>query len=98
LERGFTVGGRIDSEFMSWVRESLESIREVGRDQLRIAIDISSMSRLRLAIMVDSLRRWEGLETLAVDFLYSIAAWGCGARDDRIPAGILAVSPQIFIL
>ncbi len=82
----FTVEERRDDEFRDWFLDVLRGACQdcVGIELFRVCIDISSTSRLRLAIMIDSLRRWSGEKYLAVDFIYSIAKFSAPV-DAEIP-------------
>ncbi len=75
LANGFIVEERSDEKFREWFDARLEELKDGDPilSAYRVAIDISSLSKLRLAAMVDSLRRWNGGNSLIVDFMYSVA-------------------------
>lgn len=87
-QAGYTVDERSDVLFKPWFREMILSIQKDEVNQYKIAIDVSSTSRLRLAIMVDVLRGMRQLRPMAVDFLYSIA---------RFSPPIIADVPNVHV-
>jgi hypothetical protein len=71
-DNGFMVEACDDAQFKEWVVQALQNLFEQSSDEYRIAVDVSSMSRLRMAYIVDTLREFQG-PTIVVDFIYSIA-------------------------
>lgn len=64
-----------ESDFEKWSGDMLGEIAKTAQGELRIALDISSMSRLRLASMIAGLLRLEFNGIITVDFMYSLAAY-----------------------
>jgi len=62
-----------DEPFGVWCGEVLRNIRQTGSGQLRIWVDISSLSRFRIAALVDTFRSFDATPVLHIDFLYSLA-------------------------
>jgi hypothetical protein len=82
LDNGYVVEEKGDNEFRAWLEQSLAEFR--GRDgrPVRLAIDISSLSRFRLAVIVDWLRKRRSEDPFIVDFLYSVANFAPPASAD----------------
>jgi hypothetical protein len=67
---GFEISEPSSDEFR---KQLLSSINHLGTKRNYICVDISSMTRLRMALVVDAFRKAPG--ELVVDFVYSIAAY-----------------------
>jgi hypothetical protein len=79
---GYSVQERNDEDFGKWFEDFLLDIREDDVDEYKVAIDVSSVTRLRLAIMVDILRRRQDEKPVVVDFIYSIARFSSPPDSD----------------
>lgn len=64
-----------DKDFARWCDNTLATIDAPAGEAIEIAIDISSLSRFRIATLVDAARRAHRNRTLIVDFLYSLARY-----------------------
>ncbi len=69
---GFTVDIVTDSEYAAWFQGVLERA-DSSKDILRIVVDISSLSRVRIADVISVARRFAGTVSLVIDFIYSLA-------------------------
>jgi hypothetical protein len=72
-ESGYVVEETTDDCFSEWFENLLRRIDGNSSSKHRICIDISSLNRTRLAIMVDRVRKLSCETTVMVDFLYSLA-------------------------
>jgi hypothetical protein len=71
---GFEVSEITDSEFTEWLRSLLSRIDTSARgEEIRLVFDISSLSRVRMATIVDSIRSYPWSREVDVDFLYAPA-------------------------
>lgn len=84
---GFEVQEVADEEFRSWIEVLISRISQPSeRDSgcpLRILIDISCMSRKRMAHTIAALRDWPGPDHFIVDFVYALAAYAPPAEQVR---------------
>jgi hypothetical protein len=71
--RGFEIAELDDAKIAAWFSKQTEASRHGGK--LRACIDISSLSRLRIAILIDILRN-SHIPEITVDFLYALAKFG----------------------
>jgi hypothetical protein len=60
-----------DDQFESWCKKTLTAAQSVERDTLRLGIDISSMSRFRIAALVATLSELDTVKPVDVDFFYA---------------------------
>ena len=67
---GAVVADVPDSQFVDWIRETIERCEVPGGRPKRVAVDISSLSRTRIALAVEAL---SSMNRLDVDFLYMVA-------------------------
>jgi hypothetical protein len=81
-EVGFQVDQRTDNEFRDWCRSVISKITDNERNSVRIAVDISSMSRLRIASLVASLCEISGEKDIQVDFFYAPARYSRGSYQE----------------
>ena len=74
--RGYQVSVTSDADFEDGIAGKLQSAAELTEStEIRVLVDISSLSRFRLASYVDLFaRRFQGRRTV-VDFVYSLAAF-----------------------
>src|SRR3989337_2129277 len=56
-EAGFEVNEMGDEQFASWVWQWLHDVRPKNGDQLSLCVDVSSMSRFRIASLVAAVHR-----------------------------------------
>lgn len=70
---GFKVSEPSDTQFIDAFLEFLRASLDGDDDTRTLCIDISSLTRLRLAVIVDSIRNFGGNFPLVVDFVYSPA-------------------------
>lgn len=73
-----------DMEFADFVRDLLERVGEGAEGAGKVAVDVSSMSRLRIAAVVQSLLELPLHLRLEVDFLYTPAQFA-EPEDDKDP-------------
>jgi hypothetical protein len=71
--RGFDIEHRPDSEYQEWIRVVLDRL-PADRRSLRLIIDISSVTRFRIATLLVLLREYRRA-SLTVSFVYSLAAF-----------------------
>lgn len=69
----YRVEERKDSEFEAWCEEALRSVPATSRRLLRLAVDVSSMSRFRIAGLMACIREISTERQVQADFLYSPA-------------------------
>jgi hypothetical protein len=69
---GFIVDVVTDSEYAAWFQSSVEKA-DSPKDSLRVVVDISSLSRVRIADIISVARRFAGTVKLIIDFVYSLA-------------------------
>jgi hypothetical protein len=81
-EAGYDITEVQDREFRAWVVSILDQLASVSSVHASVAVDISSVSRLRLAILVDCIRTFVRIRRLKVDFLYAPAKYSPPAEDD----------------
>jgi hypothetical protein len=82
LDNGYAVTDRGDEGFRAWLEDNLTGLSGQDGRPLRLAIDISSLSRFRLAVIVDWLRKRGGENSAIADFLYSVADFSPPAMAD----------------
>jgi hypothetical protein len=70
---GYVVEEITDDGFSEWLDNVLSRLRRSGSGKQRVCVDISSINRTRLAILVDRFRKLNWDEAVRVDFLYSLA-------------------------
>lgn len=73
LESGYKVEEITDKEFRNWWKIKLEGIRSSKLTWQSICVDVSSLNRFRIAVLIDTLRRLNWEATIQVDFVYSLA-------------------------
>jgi hypothetical protein len=73
VENGFEVATCDDSQFKDYCLSVLAKLSQTNKDSFRFCIDVSSMSRFRLAIWFEVLLDSANNVTHFVDFLYSPA-------------------------
>ena len=71
--RGFDLAELNDGEVAKWFSREAEAASREGK--VHLCIDISSFSKLRIAILIDVLRNSQTPE-ITVDFLYALAKFG----------------------
>lgn len=73
----FTIEEVADSAAEEWATHWLgERCRETRQqDELSLCVDVSSMSRLRIASLIAAIMRGERPRRVVVDFLYAVAKW-----------------------
>jgi hypothetical protein len=72
---GYELEEHDDEGYRAWVERVLARIFEEAGWEPRICVDISSLSRVRIAILVDSLFSFMSERSIEVDFLYSLASF-----------------------
>lgn len=84
---GFAVEQVPESQIATWTTAFLEDILAKAPDgsDLHLCVDISSMSRTRLACLLADVLRASRPNGISVDFVYSVAAW---SPPSRIPEPI----------
>jgi hypothetical protein len=72
---GFDIAVVKEREIEAWTNEWLDLVAQQspGNQEIRFCVDISSMSRLRLASLLAGVMRMDGGKPCVVDFLYTIA-------------------------
>jgi hypothetical protein len=64
-----------DAEFLAWIQNSLGPLEKKPKSSCKIRIDISSLSRFRLATLVHYIRSLDWKCEIVVDFVYSMAEY-----------------------
>jgi len=83
---GFQIYSWPDDDFADALAAVFESSRNSMSRSLHVCIDISSMSRSRVAACVVALQRIAfGIDTVDVDFVYTVAAYSPPPEDDVPP-------------
>jgi hypothetical protein len=72
---GYRIEEIFDLDFKDWFRSNLSEVLESAGTVGRVALDISSISRYRLAVILDCCHRFPGPKDLAVDLIYNLAAF-----------------------
>jgi len=95
-EAGFEIDERPDEAFPEWWKIVVNRIFAESRHKgsIRLCVDVSSMSRFRIATIVASL--FEGADNVAVDFLYSIAAFSGPPKDALTPITVCGPAVDTF--
>ena len=77
IDAGFDVVVVKDLEVEEWSNRLVTELISPSADspEFRLCVDISSMSRLRLACLLSAIVNCKTSKRLVVDFVYSIAAW-----------------------
>jgi hypothetical protein len=94
LSRDFVVSEVMESEVEDWATTLVDQVARgsTDREVLSICVDISSMTRFRLASILNAilqLKDW----TVEVDFLYSVAKWSPPSNEGETILRAGAVSP-----
>jgi hypothetical protein len=87
--RDFRVNQEWDDAFLPWLRDWMGGLA-AGGDQVRVAVDISSMNRPRIAAVVQILSELPPTTRMTVDFLY------CPSHFEQpadLPPGVLSLRP-----
>jgi hypothetical protein len=82
--RGYKVEVVPDRELERWLELQLNTHLAVGKEAVRVGVDISSFSRFRIAAIVESLRRFaaaKGRRCIA-EFYYSVARFSKPPKKD----------------
>lgn len=72
-DRGFVIAEEGEAAFRYWCERTFFSLKSDAKGIVKIAIDISSFDRFRIAVLVDVIRTLEWATEVRVDFLYSVA-------------------------
>lgn len=81
MDSGYDVEEITDDAFSPWCEELFQRVRSQKVRQHNVCVDISSLNRTRLAIIVDNLRKLRSEGTIKVDFLYSLAEFSPPSRE-----------------
>ncbi len=73
IREGYTVDETNDRDFGPLIRSRIDRFK-LGSEPLRVCVDISSLTRSRLAVLVDTFRD-VSLPAIYVHFLYALAAY-----------------------
>lgn len=74
-EAGYELCEIDDDSFPLWFEKILRETKPAKLHVHALCVDISSLSRYRLAVIIDALRKFEGRELIQVDFIYSLAEY-----------------------
>jgi len=95
-EAGYEIAPVEDDDFLGLVEAFIGGCRDLAADRLpRIAIDISSMSRGRIAAIVEGLTSDERGTPLVADLLYAPATFDAPASADTPILSVEPVSPWL---
>lgn len=84
-----------EDEFPFWFYSVLERIRKYQtKPKYHVRIDISSLTRYRLAAIIHALRSVEWDEFLAVDFVYSLAEYSAPPAEISVNRHVGPVLPE----
>lgn len=93
-EAGYDIAVVADENFLALVESLIDECRHLARDRLpRIAVDISSMSRWRIAAVVEALTSDRRGSPLVADLLYAPAVRDAPAQADTPILSVEPVSP-----
>jgi hypothetical protein len=83
--RQFTIEELADTELEGWIAEVTQDIERLATTQCRILVDISSMSRTRMAMFVSELclRLWQ--KPVRIDFVYALAKFAEKPTESEAP-------------
>jgi hypothetical protein len=96
---GFEVTDRREEDFAAWWTETLGSTLKSrkGNDRpLRFCVDVSSMSRYRMATVVGSFLELDEGPPIITDFVYSVAAFSQPPQDGGGPIAVCAPATSAF--
>ena len=83
-----------DTVIQDWTESlMMESQRAAKGSTFRVCVDVSSMSRLRLASVVSAFMRLSERGTIEADFVYAIAAWTPPSEEPEIISTVGSVIP-----
>lgn len=88
-EQGVCISREWEEHFLPWVRGWLAQIA-ARRPEARVAIDVSSMNRLRIAAVVQALAELPTDTRIAVDLLYAPSRY---SPPEELPDGVLTLRP-----
>lgn len=80
-DAGFDIHVVKDDEVERWSQSCLTKVAEDAKDDLRIGVDISSLSRFRLASVVAAIMRLNCTVRITVEFVYSLALWSAPSKE-----------------
>lgn len=89
---GFDVQVVKDDKAEQWSQAWLAGVGEDANNALRIGVDVSSMSRLRLASIVAAVMRLDSTASVTLDFVYSLAEWSAPSEE---PEPIVSAGPVL---
>jgi hypothetical protein len=75
MEQGFKYEAVDEGKIEDWSRRLIAVTGASADREIRLAVDISSMSRLRLASLLAAILRADPRFPISVDFVYSVAKW-----------------------
>lgn len=78
---GFDVNETSDADYGKWIVEVIDRMSANSSGTVRLCVDISSTSRLRLAILIENLLLSNASCDFYVDFLYSFANDSSGIQE-----------------
>ena len=73
-EGGFSIDHKHDSEYAAWLAGKLDLLRNLNGNA-RILVDISSLTRVRLAHLIEQFRHAAVDRSIEVTFIYSLAVY-----------------------
>jgi hypothetical protein len=96
---GFEVADHREEDFAAWWTKILGAAVESrkGNDRaLRLCVDVSSMSRYRMATIVGSFLELNHGPPIIADFLYSVAVFSQPPQDGGGPIAVCAPATSVF--
>lgn len=89
---GYDVRVVKDDKAESWAQGWLAGVAKDAKNHIRIGVDVSSMSRLRLASIVAAIMWLDNTMRVTVDFVYSLARWSAPSEE---PEPIVSAGPVL---
>lgn len=74
-ENHFDVEETTDSNYKIWCQRVVREISSISDEDKKICVDISSLSRYRIAVLIATLFECGGQNNISVDFLYAPATY-----------------------
>lgn len=93
-DAGFDVNELSNDEFINWIKQTIaiKAERHNADRPLSVCVDVSSMSRLRIAAVVDAFALLECAVPIDVDFLYALAKFSKPSSE----TGVIEVAEPVL--
>jgi hypothetical protein len=74
-QSGYLIEEVLDEAFRTWCENTFKRLRSNKLSKQYICIDVSSLNRFRIAVLIDTIRKLDWDSSIQVDFLYSLAEY-----------------------